>query len=148
VTVASISNDCEFCAIARGETQATIVVAESRCLAFIPKEPATRGHTLVIPRRHVSDLWSIEDDQLLASLMAMVIRVGRALGPTVQPEGMNLITSAGAAASQTVFHLHLHVVPRWLNDRMGDIWPEDGLPLESQAHELANALRRAYNAQG
>jgi histidine triad (HIT) family protein len=139
--------NCEFCAIVRGEAEATIIAADSDCIAFFPEEPATLGHTLIVPKEHVRDIWSMGSDDLIAPLMNMAIRVGRALDVVVEPEGMNLITSAGAAASQTVFHLHLHVVPRWSDDRMGPIWPEDGLELEEQASKLAHALQREYDDQ-
>ncbi len=141
------ASDCPFCAIVRGEAAAIVVAANSRCLVFFPDEPATLGHTLIIPRAHVRNLWSIADYELSAALMTMAIRIGKALDAVVTPEGMNLITSAGAAAEQTVFHLHLHVVPRWTNDRIGPIWPEGGLSLGSQADVLAEALRKAYDAQ-
>jgi len=147
VTRAYASQNCVFCAIIRGETEATMVASNSQCVAFFPDEPATLGHTLIIPRRHLPDLWSIDADELGSALTAMAIRVGRALYAVVKPEGMNLITSAGAAAEQTVFHLHLHVVPRWSSDRIGPIWPEGGLSLGPQANELAAALRTAYDAQ-
>lgn len=116
------STDCEFCRIAQGEGRALIVCEGVDCLAFFPDEPATRGHTLVIPREHATDLWQVPE-HLEASLMRMVVRVGQALQRALRPEGMNLISSAGNAAEQTVFHLHLHVVPRWTGDRIGTIWP-------------------------
>lgn len=141
------ASDCPFCAIVRSEAAAIVVAANSRCLAFFPDEPATLGHTLIIPRAHVRNLWSIADYELSAALMTMAIRIGKALDAVVTPEGMNLITSAGAAAEQTVFHLHLHVVPRWTNDRIGPIWPEGGLSLGPEAGELAQVLQKAYDLQ-
>jgi histidine triad (HIT) family protein len=77
---------------------------------------------LIIPRAHVADLWQA-GPELAAELMRATLRVGRAVQSAIDPEGMNLITSAGAAAEQTVFHLHLHLVPRWRQDGFGAIWP-------------------------
>ncbi|MEK6328314.1 MAG: HIT family protein [Actinomycetota bacterium] len=133
---------CEFCAIARGEDAAAEVVCEGeRWVAFFPPEPATPGHTLVIPRIHVPDLWAA-DAELGADLMEAVIHVGHAVEKAVSPEGMNLITSAGQAAEQSVFHLHLHVVPRWEDDEL-DIWPPKE-PMQRQLKEnLADAVREA-----
>lgn len=136
------SQDCPFCAIARGEDPSVEVVCE-RCqwVAFFPPEPATPGHTLVIPRVHVPDLWSA-DAELGAELMEAVIQVGHAVENAVNPEGMNLISSAGEAAEQSIFHLHLHVVPRWKNDEL-DIWPPKK-PMQKQFKEnLADAVRKA-----
>jgi histidine triad (HIT) family protein len=92
----------------------------------------------VIPRVHVPDLWKA-DDELAADLMRTVIRLGRAIQSAVQPEGLNLITSAGPAAEQTVFHLHLHIVPRWRRDGFGPLWPV-GRAFEDV--ELADAVSR------
>ena len=109
--------------IARGEDPAvTVICEEPDWVAFFPLRPATRGHTLIIPRSHFRDLWSV-DAAVATELTAAVLRVGRAVARVVEPEGMNLISSSGQAAEQTIFHLHLHVVPRWETDGFGDIWP-------------------------
>lgn len=135
--------DCEFCAIARGEDASAEIVCEGDTwIAFFPLSPATPGHTLVIPRRHVPDLWSV-DPELGADLMAAVVHVGRAIQHALTPEGMNLITSSGVAAEQSVYHLHLHVVPRWKEDRIDEIWPPkgelDGIDLEGVADRVREA---------
>lgn len=110
--------------------------------ALLTLEPATPGHTLVIPRTHVVDLWNAEP-RLASDLMDGVIRVGRAIDVALKPDGMNLITSAGSAADQTVFHLHLHVVPRWRRDEFGAIWPT-GVKYEDAAlGDAADRIREA-----
>jgi histidine triad (HIT) family protein len=115
--------DCAFCAIARGDDASAEIVCEGEMwVAFFPLKPATPGHTLVIPREHVPDLWSA-DERLAAELMVAVVRVGRAIREAVTPAGMNLITSSGEVAEQTVYHLHLHVVPRYRDDGFDEIWP-------------------------
>ncbi len=75
--------------------------------------------------------------------MAAVIKVGHAIDMALAPEGMNLITSAGAAAEQTVFHLHLHVVPRWRRDDFGRIWPVEGKYEDDQLDQVAERIRSA-----
>jgi histidine triad (HIT) family protein len=97
---------------------------------------------LVIPRIHVPELWSI-DPALGAVLMEAVLKVGRAINSTLRPEGMNLISSSGEAAEQSVFHLHLHVVPRWQDDEIGKIWPRKKALEASGKENLADAVRRA-----
>jgi histidine triad (HIT) family protein len=109
-------------------------------VAFFPDDPATPGHTLVIPRRHVEHLWAT-DATLAADLMAAVVRVGKAIYAALSPDGMNLITSAGIAAEQTVPHLHLHVVPRWASDRIGPIWPPKEPLNDHLSDDLAAAIR-------
>ncbi len=139
----SPSEDCDFCAIARGDDRSVELVCEdTNWVAFFPLDPATPGHTLVIPRLHVEHLWRA-DPALASELMQAVVRVGRAIEFALQPEGMNLITSAGSAAEQTVFHLHLHVVPRWRRDGFGRIWPVES---RFEATELDNTADRIRGA--
>jgi histidine triad (HIT) family protein len=130
--------DCPFCAIATGDdSNADVVCAEKHWVAFFPLDPATPGHTLVIPRIHVRDLWSA-DEPTGTELMRAVIKVGNAIQAALLPEGMNLISSAGSVAEQTIFHLHLHLVPRMKGDRLGPIWPEDAeLAAEARAELFA-----------
>lgn len=134
--------DCEFCRIVRGEESARIVCSTADTLAFFPLKPAALGHTLVVPRKHVQDLWSA-DASVGCSLMTTVMHVGRAIKEALHPDGMNLITSAGQAASQTVFHLHLHLVPRWFNDHIGNIWPPSEPWGEVIKDEVADLIRDA-----
>lgn len=135
---------CDFCAIARGEAPDAVIVAEGiDWLAFFPLDPATRGHTLVIPRVHVPDFWSAEPG-LAASVATAALEVGRAIQDALAPEGMNLITSSGTAAEQTVFHLHLHLVPRWRTDHFGKIWPPERHSASDVSIEAARQIRSAY----
>jgi histidine triad (HIT) family protein len=134
---------CGFCAIARGEDPTVEVIdQDDDWIAFFPLNPATPGHTLVIPRHHVADLWDLQPP-LTGILMDAVVKVGRAIDRGVQPEGMNLITSAGETAEQTVFHLHLHLVPRWRKDGFGRIWPLDGTHEDAALGNVADRIRQA-----
>jgi histidine triad (HIT) family protein len=143
IAAAETKPGCDFCAIAWREDQSTEVVCEGeRWIAFFPLNPATPGHTLVIPKVHTPDLWKL-DPRLGGDLMSAVIRVGRAIKSALAPDGMNLITSAGEAAEQTIFHLHLHVVPRWHGDGFGRIWPPKGKYEKADLVEVANRIREA-----
>ena len=134
---------CEFCTIARGENQdVDVVCEEAGWIAFFPLDPATPGHTLVIPRVHVADLWRA-GPALASELTAGVVKVGLAIDAAVAPEGMNLITSAGTAAEQTIFHLHLHVVPRWRQDGFGQIWPSGSKYEDANLGDVADRIREA-----
>lgn len=143
-TGAAFLDGCDFCDIARGETTDSVdlVCEDDKWLAFFPLNPATPGHTLVIPRTHVPDLWRA-DAALAAELMSAVVRVGRAVDRALNPEGMNLITSAGETAEQTVFHLHLHVVPRWKRDGFGKIWPLEDTYEDAELGDVADRIRSA-----
>ena len=98
--------DCEFCQIVRGARPARVVADAPDALAFFPLRPVCPGHTIVIPKTHVRDLWAA-GSLMSAGLMQAVIDVGQAITAALRPDGLNLISSAGEAASQTVFHLHL-----------------------------------------
>lgn len=137
----STGADCDFCRIARGEDEsAEIVCAAADWVAFLPPTPATLGHTLVIPRSHVPDFLAL-DRAVGASLMDGIVRVGLAIRKALSPDGMNLISSSGQAAQQTVFHLHFHLVPRRVGDRIGNIWPPDR-PIDQEVREDLAALIR------
>jgi histidine triad (HIT) family protein len=137
---------CPFCAIAEGrDPDARVVVSGAEWVAFFPPQPATRGHTLIISRAHVADFWSAEEPTVAVVAVA-ARKVGLAIRRALQPDGINLITSAGMAAEQTVFHLHLHVVPRWENDRFGAIWPPKGLVPPREVDDALERIRLACNA--
>jgi len=138
--------DCEFCRIVLGENESVEIVASTEnWVAFFPLRPATRGHTLVIPRMHVPDLWETQPGQA-AELTYAVVKVGTAIKSALAPDGMNLITSAGDAAEQTVFHLHLHLVPRWYKDDFGPIWKKQGDHKPADLVGTAEQIRRAYSS--
>lgn len=141
-----VAEHCDFCAIARGAESVELICEGSDWLAFFPLEPATPGHTLVIPRTHVENLWDASPE-LASDLTKAVLRVGHAIDQALRPAGMNLITSAGSAAEQTVFHLHLHVVPRWSHDGFGDIWPADKTYADPTIDRIAERVRAACRNQ-
>jgi len=134
--------ECPFCQIVAGAEFAPVVYATAETVAFFPLHPASVGHTLVIPRAHVRDLWEL-DQALVEPLFSAVLLVSRALRNVLKPEGLNVIASSGAAASQTVFHLHVHVVPRWEQDRIGPIWPPADPSIDHATANLADEVRQA-----
>lgn len=127
------NDTCAFCAIVAGTTSADRVYETEETLAFLPLAPATMGHTLIVPKAHVSDLWHV-DMGTLTPIMEAALKVADALKKAFNPDGLNLINSTGVAATQTVFHIHFHLVPRWNGDRMADFWPSnEGLPAGERA---------------
>lgn len=107
---------CVFCAIVAGTAPATVVREWPDAMAFIPLNPVTAGHVLVVPRVHVADF--AEDPEVSAAVM----RRAAVLAGTRPDVDLNLITSKGRAATQSVFHLHLHLVPRRPNDGLALPW--------------------------
>ena len=112
-----VEQDCIFCRIARREAPAHIGYENKRTLAFLDINPMTRGHTLVIPKRHYRDLFAIPEEELQAVVLTAQ-RVAQALRRGLGAEGINLLQSNGALAGQVIYHFHLHIVPRY---------PDDGL---------------------
>ncbi len=133
---------CPFCDIAAGRGFARVVRETDDTLAFFPSAPAVRGHTLVIPKAHVADFLHATPG-VSAAVADATAAVGRLLDEILRPEGMNTITSAREAATQTVPHWHVHVLPRWHGDRLGDLWPEDQPTPPAELDELARSLRQA-----
>jgi histidine triad (HIT) family protein len=124
--------DCIFCKIVAGELPAQIVDEDERTIAFMDIRPATRGHALVVPRRHARDLLVIESDELSATMLAVQRLAGR-VKERLDADGVNLINSCGEKAWQTVFHFHVHVVPRYEGDPLQLPW----IPTEGDADEIA-----------
>ncbi len=131
--------DCIFCKILAGELPATIVDEDERTIAFMDIAPATRGHALVIPRAHTPDLLSVDPEDLRAVVVASQRLAARAK-ERLAADGVNLVNSCGAVAWQTVFHFHVHVIPRYENDPLRLPWvpaPGDPQEIAAAAQELA-----------
>jgi len=126
-------DDCLFCKIVAGELPAEKVAEDERTVAFMDINPATRGHLLVVPRKHARDLLDIEPDELAAVAQASQ-RMARRAVEVLDADGVNLLNSCGAAAWQTVFHFHIHVIPRYADDPLRLPWvPGPGNPDEIKA---------------
>ena len=106
---------CVFCAIVAGEAPSRVVHEDERTLAFLDIVPLTRGHALVVPKRHATNLFEIDDDDL-AAVAATAKRVGAAAMEAFGADGLTLLQTNGAVAMQTVFHLHVHGLPRYVGD--------------------------------
>ena len=131
--------DCIFCKIVAGDLSATIVDSDEHTVSFMDISPATRGHVLVIPREHHKDLWEIDPDAL-AACSQQAQRIAQRQREVLGADGVNLVNSCAAAAWQTVFHFHIHVIPRYEGDPLRLPWvPEEGDPEEIKAagEELA-----------
>jgi histidine triad (HIT) family protein len=128
--------NCIFCKILAGELPAQVVDEDERTVAFMDIAPATRGHALVIPRAHSADLRSISADDLQAVALAaqrLALRMSERLGA----DGVNLLNACGAAAWQTVFHFHIHVIPRYADDPLRLPWT----PAQGDPDEIAAAAK-------
>src|SRR3954451_17644844 len=131
--------DCLFCGIIAGDVPAEIVDSDEDTVAFMDINPATRGHALVVPREHSRDLMDVSDSDLQSTMLA-ARRLARRMDETLRPDGFNLLNSCRSAAWQTVFHFHVHVVPRYDDYPLELPWkPQPGDPEEIRA--VAGELR-------
>jgi histidine triad (HIT) family protein len=118
--------DCLFCKIVAGEIPATRIREDERTVAFMDINPATRGHLLVVPREHATDLLEIGAEDL-AACAAAAQELAALLSERLEADGVNVLNSCGREAWQTVFHFHLHVIPRYAADPLRLPWtPEPG----------------------
>jgi len=120
------SENCLFCGIVAGDVPAQIIDSDEHTIAFMDIAPATPGHALVVPRRHSDDLLVTPPEDLARTFTAAQ-RLARHMEDVLEADGFNLINSCRPAAWQTVFHLHVHVVPRYEDDPLKLPWvPEQG----------------------
>jgi histidine triad (HIT) family protein len=130
--------DCVFCQILAGEIPGQIVDEDELTITFMDINPATRGHMLVVPRRHSRDLLEIDPEDLHAAGLAAQ-RAARRAHDRLGSDGVNLLNSCGRAAWQTVFHFHIHVIPRYEGDPLRLPWtpgPGDPAEIAAAADEL------------
>ncbi len=138
---ATPQEQCLFCRIVDGSVPSRQVHADEHAVAFLDINGWHRGHTLVIPRRHVDDL--VFGEPALRDLAPAIDTVARLLVERLAPDGVNVLSSAGRAAGQTVFHAHVHVIPRYA-ERAGfanlvDPTEVPAAELDAVWHELTGA---------
>lgn len=108
--------DCIFCKIIAGEIPSTTIYEDEKVKAFLDISQATKGHTLVIPKKHIANIFEY-DEKLAADVFARIPKIARAIkasDPKIQ--GMNIVNNNGEVAYQTVFHSHIHLIPRYNNE--------------------------------
>lgn len=136
-----MSENCVFCRIVRGEIPATVVDQDELTIAFMDIGSVNPGHMLVAAKAHVENLYAV-DDPLAAALMVSAARAARAVKAALRPQGLSLFQANEPAGGQTVFHVHLHVLPRWDGDGMELSWPVRNPPRE-QLEQVAARIRAA-----
>jgi histidine triad (HIT) family protein len=131
--------DCLFCKIVAGDIPSTRVYEDERTIAFMDINPGSRGHLLVIPREHSRDLLEIAPEDLDAVAHTSQV-MARRVKEKLAADGVNLINSCGSRAWQTVFHFHIHVIPRYETDGLRLPWqpaPGDRDDIAAAARELS-----------
>lgn len=133
-----IKDDCIFCKIANGEIPSATVYEDDNFRAILDIAPAHKGHTIILPKQHFANLYET-DDEFAALVLPVAKKVAKAQKQVLGCDGVNILQNNEPAAGQTVFHLHVHVVPRFENDGILPVWPQ-GSYEDGEAAELAKKL--------
>lgn len=133
-------DDCIFCKIANGEIPSSTIYEDEDFRIFLDLNPAARGHALLVPKEHFNDLFDM-NDELCQKAMALAKKLAGRMKEALGCDGFNLVQNNGAAAGQTIFHFHLHLIPRYEGDTAGITWnPKKASPEELE--ELTGLLRK------
>ena len=138
-----MADDCLFCGIVAGDVPSQIVDSDEHTVAFMDISPATPGHSLVVPRKHSSDLMDVSDEDLEHTMLA-TRRLARRINEVLDPDGFNILNSCGPAAWQTIFHFHVHVIPRYDDDPLKLPW----IPRGGDEQEIAAIADRLRDGDG
>ena len=133
-------DDCIFCKIANGEIPSATAYEDSVCRVILDVNPANKGHALIIPKEHFDNIYSI-DAETAAKIFTIATEVAKAQKAELNPDGLNILQNNGEAAGQTVFHFHMHLVPRYIKDNVTMTW----IPGKADTEELSTlskALRK------
>ena len=134
--------DCVFCKIVAGEIPCTKVFEDGLCLAFMDIGPISPGHTLLVPKAHDETIHQMPAAEA-AHLARHIPLLATAVQKAVRAEGINVLQNNGACSGQEVFHVHVHLIPRWPEDGLGFRWPAkqaDPEVLKQQAEAIRQRL--------
>lgn len=133
-------DDCIFCKIANGEIPSATIYEDRVCRVILDVNPANKGHALIIPKEHFDNIYSI-DAETAAKIFVIATEVAKAQKAELDPDGLNILQNNGEAAGQTVFHFHMHLVPRYIKDNVTMTWIPGKAETE-ELTELSKALRK------
>ncbi|NLJ88049.1 MAG: HIT family protein [Epulopiscium sp.] len=133
--------DCLFCKIAKGEIPSATIFENSEFKVILDKFPANKGHILIIPKEHIENIYEM-DSELGGRLFSLATNIARILKKELNIEGLNILQNNGKVAGQTVFHFHLHLIPRYEDDQVDITWKA----LKPTDDELTNLANRLYKS--
>lgn len=134
--------ECIFCKIINNDIPSCKVYEDDKVLAFIDISQVTKGHALIIPKVHTENIFTL-DEETASHLFSIVPKIANALKETFQCEGMNIVNNNGEIAGQTVFHYHVHFIPRYgKNDGFAPTWKNNGKDYTiAQLQEMASTVK-------
>ena len=128
--------NCIFCKIANGEIPSTTLYEDEEFRVILDLGPATRGHALLLPKNHFANLFELDDETAQKAILVAKKMAGK-MKDALGADGFNLVQNNGEAAGQTVFHFHMHLIPRYENDNAGILWE----PGETTPEDMAEVKR-------
>ena len=128
--------NCIFCKIANGEIPSTTLYEDEDFRVILDLGPATRGHALLLPKNHFENLFELDDETAQKAILVAKKMAGK-MKAALGADGFNLVQNNGEAAGQTVFHFHMHLIPRYENDNAGILWE----PGETTPEDMAEVKR-------
>ena len=128
--------NCIFCKIANGEIPSTTLYEDEDFRVILDLGPATRGHALLLPKNHFANLFELDDETAQKAILVAKKMAGK-MKDALGADGFNLVQNKGEAAGQTVFHFHMHLIPRYENDNAGILWE----PGETTPEDMAEVKR-------
>ena len=138
--MATVKDDCIFCKIANGDIPTNSVYQDDDFNVFLDAAPASRGHVLIVPKVHYDNAYSM-DDEFAAKVFPLATKVACAVKKAFNADGVNVLQNNEEAAGQTVFHFHMHVIPRFKDDDVNVTWKQHELSLDEQT-EIADAIKK------
>lgn len=138
-----MKDNCIFCKIAAGEIPSYTVYEDDDFKAFMDIAPASKGHTILIPKKHADNIFDL-DETVASKLLPVASKIARALKEELDCDGLNLLQNNGEIAGQTVFHLHMHLIPRYKDDKVVVKWVQDkyeGEPLDQLSEKIKSKIR-------
>ena len=136
-------SDCIFCKIAAGEIPSATIFENEDVRVILDIAPAAKGHAILLVKEHAANIFEL-DSALAARVFAVVPKVARAIKEELGCDGMNILQNNGPEAGQTVFHLHIHFIPRWKDDTVKITWKQ-GSYEDGEAAALADRIKKRMN---
>lgn len=138
-----METNCIFCKIANGDIPSSTIYEDDFFRVILDLSPATKGHALILPKQHMADIFEMNED-LAAKVFVLANKIAKAMKEALGCDGLNIVQNNGSTAGQTVFHFHMHLIPRYINDGQTISW----IPGTSEAEEreaVAKQIRAILN---
>lgn len=133
-------DDCIFCKIVKGNIPSILIYEDDVAKVILDRFPSTRGHLLIISKSHFENIFDV-DEKVYAHIMKLAIKFSKLVKSVYKPDGINILQNNGTEAGQSVFHIHVHIIPRKKDDNISITW----IPTEPTIEELMNESKRLIN---